>query len=79
MYIKDCGNCSRRKFYQEGYKDGFDNWYDYGCEVENDIMTENYLRLKKMENKVEKFISFYDGLPETRTLNGHHLLNNLKE
>ncbi len=76
---KKCGNCSRRKFYQVGYRDGFDDGYNYGCEVENDIMTENYLRLKKMENKVENFISFYDGILKTYTLNGHQLLDNLKE
>lgn len=57
---KKCGNCSRRKFYQVGYKDGFNNGYKHGCEV-------------------EKFISFYDGLPETRTLNGQQLLDDLKE
>lgn len=42
-------------------------------------MTENYLRLKEMVNEVENFISFYDGIPKTYTLNGQQLLDNLKE
>lgn len=76
---KKCANCSRRKFYQVGYRDGFTDGCKYGCKDENDIMTEKYLRLKEMENEVENFISFYDGIPKTYTLNGQQLLDNLKE
>lgn len=75
----NCENCSRRKFYQEGYKEGFNAGYEYGCEVESDIVVEDYLKFKKIKNEVEKFISFYDGLPDTSRLNGQQLLNNLKE
>lgn len=76
---KKCANCSRRKFYQVGYRDGFNAGYKYGYEVGSDIKVEDYLRFKKIKNEVENFISFYDGIPNTYTLNGQQLLNNLKE
>lgn len=45
MSWSGCGNCSRRKFYQAGYKDGLKE-------------SEKELReLREYKNKVEKFIS----------------------
>ena len=76
---KKCANCSRRKFYQVGYRDGFNAGYEYKCEVGSDIKVEDYLRFKKIKNEVDNFISFYDGIPKTYTLNGQQLLDNLKE
>lgn len=45
MSWSGCGNCSRRNFYQTGYKDGLKK-------------SEKELReLREYKNKVEKFIS----------------------
>ena len=79
MRTKDCGNCSRRKFYQIGYRDGFNSGYEYGCEIESDIMVEDYLRLRKIKNKIEEFIFFYDMSPGIDEINGQQLIDNLKE
>ena len=32
-----------------------------------------------IKNEVDNFISIYDGIPKTYTLNGQQLLDNLKE
>lgn len=55
---KKCANCSRRKFYQVGYRDGFNAGYKYGCEVGSDIKVEDYLRFKKIKMKLKTLSLF---------------------
>lgn len=66
-----CGNCSRRNFYQTGYKDGLKK-------------SEKELQeLREYKSKVEKFISKYDGnivmLPEEVILTWNQCIQKLKE
>lgn len=49
MSWSGCGNCSRRNFYQTGYKD------------ELKKSEKELQELREYKNKVEKFISKYDG------------------
>ena len=71
MSWSDCGNCSRRKFYQSGYEDGLKE-------------SEKELReLREYKSKVEKFISKYDGsivmFPEEVILTWNQCIQKLKE
>ena len=71
MLWSGCGNCSRRKFYQTGYEDGLKE-------------SEKELReLREYKNKVEKFISKYDGnivlLPVEVVLTSNQCIQKLKE
>ena len=71
MLWSGCGNCSRRKFYQTGYEDGLKE-------------SEKELReLREYKNKVEKFISKYDGhivlLPGEVVLTWNQCIQKLKE
>ena len=71
MSWSGCGNCSRRKFYQAGYKDGL---------KESD---EELRELREYKSKVEKFISKYDGnivlLPGEVVLTSNQCIQKLKE
>lgn len=71
MSWSGCGNCSRRNFYQTGYKDGLKE-------------SEKELReLREYKHKVEKFISEYDGsivlLPGEVVLTSNQCIQKLKE
>lgn len=65
MSWSGCGNCSRRNFYQTGYKDGLKK-------------SEKELQeLREYKNKVEKIISKYDGLVMKAPVKT--VIDNLKE
>ena len=65
MSWSGCGNCSRRNFYQTGYKDGLKK-------------SEKELQeLREYKNKVEKFISKYDGMVMKASVKT--VIDNLKE
>ena len=71
MSWSGCGNCSRRNFYQTGYKDGLKE-------------SEKELReLREYKHKVEKFISEYDGsivlLPGEVVLTSNQCIQKLTE
>lgn len=71
MSWSGCGNCSRRNFYQIGYKDGLKK-------------SEKELQeLREYKSKVEKFISKYDGsivlLPGEVVLTWNQCIKKLKE
>ena len=65
MSWSGCGNCSRRNFYQTGYKDGLK---ESGKELRE---------LREYKSKVEKFISKYDGLVMKAPVKT--VIDNLKE
>ena len=71
MLWSGCGNCSRRKFYQAGYK--------YGLKESDEELRE----LREYKSKVEKFISEYDGsivlLPGEVVLTSNQCIQKLKE
>lgn len=71
MLRSGCGNCSRRKFYQTGYEDGLKK------------SDEELRELREYKNKVEKFISKYDGsivlLPGEAVLTSNQCIQKLKE
>lgn len=68
---RKCGDCSRRKFYQIGYKDGLK-------ESEKELQ-----ELREYKSKVEKFILRYDGsvalLPGEVALIWNKCIQKLKE
>lgn len=65
MSWSGCGNCSRRNFYQTGYKDGLKD-------------SEKELKeLREYKSKVEEFISKYDGFVMKAPVKT--VIDNLKE
>lgn len=78
MLWHNCDACKKKN-----YQNGFDKGYDYGTEVSYDILEEELLKLREYKNKVEKFISKYDGsivlLPGEVVLTWNQCIKKLKE
>lgn len=68
---RKCGDCSRRKFYQIGYKDGLRE------------SEKEFQELRDYKSKVEKFILRYESsvalLPEEVALIWNQCIHKLKE